>query len=109
MVRGNVGLDDFSDAAVRDARVLALASKVRYRIDPQNPYPNNFTGHVRAVLADGGAREPLTRADIEAKFLLNARRGGVTAARAQETLAALRRLYAEPILDMKPLRGEFCR
>ena len=120
LVRGNVGLDDFSDAAVRDARVLALASKVRYRIDPQNPYPDNFTGHVRAVLADGsvveerqphirgGAWEPLTRADIEAKFLLNARRGGVTAARAQETLAALRRLYAEPILDMKPLRGDFC-
>src|SRR5215831_7210677 len=72
-VRGNVGLDAFTDAAVKDARVLALASKVRYRIDPNNPYPNNFTGHIRAVLADGrvieerqphmrgGAHEPLTR------------------------------------------------
>src|SRR5437588_3056861 len=33
-VRGNVALSDFSDAAVREAAVLALAAKVRYRIDP---------------------------------------------------------------------------
>ena len=83
-VRGNVGLGDFTDAAVRDPAVLALAGKVRYRIDPQNPYPKNFTGHIRATLRDGsvveerqpymrgGAQEPLTRADIEEKFLLNA-------------------------------------
>src|ERR1700719_3014099 len=38
-VRGNVGLDAFSDAAVREPAVLALASQVRYRIDPDNPYP----------------------------------------------------------------------
>ena len=71
-VRGNVGLGDFSDAAVRDPAVIALASKVRYQIDPQNPYPKNFTGHIRATLRDGtvveerqpymrgGAHEPLT-------------------------------------------------
>ena len=64
--------------------VVALAGKVRYQIDPQNPYPKNFTGHIRATLRDGsvveerqpymrgGAQEPLTRADIEEKFLLNA-------------------------------------
>jgi 2-methylcitrate dehydratase PrpD len=79
-VRGNVGLDDFSDTAVRDPAVLALALKVRFEIDPNNPYPNEFTGHIRAVLADasvieerqahlrGGAHEPLTRADLEEKF-----------------------------------------
>ena len=52
-MRGNVALSDFSDEAVRDAAVLALAAKVRYRIDPNNPYPNNFTGHIRATLRDG--------------------------------------------------------
>ena len=41
-VRGNVGLDAFTDAAVHDAPVLALAAKVRYEIDPANPYPNEF-------------------------------------------------------------------
>ena len=41
-MRGNVGLSDFSDAAVKDQAVLAVAGKVRYQIDPNNPYPNNF-------------------------------------------------------------------
>ena len=56
-VRGGVGLDDFTDEAVRDPAVLALAAKVRYVIDPDNPYPNNFTGHIRAVLNDGSVVE----------------------------------------------------
>src|SRR5713101_7004136 len=70
-IRGNVALSDFSDDAVREASVLALAAKVRYRIDPKNPYPKSFTGHIRATLRDGsvveerqphmrgGAQEPL--------------------------------------------------
>ena len=73
-IRGNVGLSDFSDAAVSEPAIVALAKKVRYRIDPDNPYPNNFTGHIRATLARrqrieerqphmrGGAHEPLTPA-----------------------------------------------
>src|SRR6267143_275809 len=52
-VRGNVGLGDFTDAAVHDGAVLALAGKVRYEIDPKNPYPKSFTGHIRATLTDG--------------------------------------------------------
>src|SRR6201990_2028595 len=44
-VRAQVGLDAFTDEAVQEPDVLALASKVCYQIDPQNPYPNNFTGH----------------------------------------------------------------
>jgi 2-methylcitrate dehydratase PrpD len=115
-LRGNVGLDDFTDAAVQDPRAVALASKVRYRIDPQNPYPDNFTGHIRAVLADGrvieerqphlrgGAHEPLTRADVEQKFMLNARHGGWDAPRSQATLARLRTLY-DGELDLSFLRG----
>src|SRR5277367_7102232 len=46
-VRGNVGLSDFTDAAVKDPAVLALAAKARFQIDPNNPYPKNFTGHIR--------------------------------------------------------------
>ena len=38
-VRGGVGLDAFTDEAVRDPAVLAVAAKVRYRVDPDNPYP----------------------------------------------------------------------
>jgi len=56
-VRGNVGLDAFTDDAVRDRDVLGLAAKIHYRIDPKNPYPNNYTGHIRAVLNDGSVVE----------------------------------------------------
>jgi 2-methylcitrate dehydratase PrpD len=114
-LRGNLGFRDFADTAVRDPSVLELAARVRYRIDPQNPYPDNFTGRIRAVLADGrvveerqphlrgGAREPLARAEIEEKFLLNARHGGWDALRAAGALGELRTLYDHD-LDLGFLR-----
>jgi 2-methylcitrate dehydratase PrpD len=104
-LRGNVGLGDFTDAAVHDPAVVALAAKVRYQVDPQNPYPRNFTGHIRATLADGrvveerqphmrgGAHEPLTSTDIADKFVLNARHGGWDDGRAEQALALLHKLY----------------
>jgi 2-methylcitrate dehydratase PrpD len=113
--RGNVGLSDFGDAAVSDPAVIALAGKVRYRIDPNNPYPNNFTGHIRATLRDGhvieefqphmrgGAHEPLSRQDIEGKFMLNARHGGYNAARAEEALKLVANLFNGPV-DLSALR-----
>jgi 2-methylcitrate dehydratase PrpD len=115
-VRGGVGLDAFTEAAVRDERVLALSSKVHYVIDPENPYPNGFTGHIRAVLTDGrvveerqphfrgGANEPLTRADLEEKFMRNARHGGWDEARAAAALALLAKFYDRPT-DLTSLRG----
>src|SRR5271168_3188687 len=108
-VRGNVGLGDFSDAAVNDPAVLALAAKVRYAIDPKNPYPKNFTGHIRATLRDGsvveerqpymrgGAHEPLTRKDIEEKFLLNAKHGGWSEERAAGALKLIDGLFKGPV------------
>jgi len=115
-VRGGVGLDAFTETAVRDKDVLALAAKVRYVIDPNNPYPNNFTGHIRAVLNDGrvveerqphfrgGAQEPLTRADIEEKFALSVRYGGWDEKRAASALALLAKFYDGKI-DLASLRG----
>jgi 2-methylcitrate dehydratase PrpD len=115
-VRGGVGLEAFTDHAVHDKDVLAVASKVRYVVDPDNPYPNNFTGHIRAVLNDGsvveerqphfrgGAKEPLTRADIEEKFTLNVRHGGWDGKRASGVLKQLTELY-EGKVDLAFLRG----
>ena len=115
-VRDGVGLDAFTDEAVRDPAVLALAAKVRYVIDPDNPYPNTFTGHIRAVLNDGsvveerqphfrgGAQEPLTRADLEEKFRLNIRHGGWDETRGAAALRLLTRLYDGKI-DLKDLRA----
>jgi 2-methylcitrate dehydratase PrpD len=116
LVRGNVGLDAFTDEAVTEERVLALAGKVRYEIDPANPYPDEFTGHIRATLRDGavieerqphlrgGAHEPLTRQDVEDKFMLNAQHGGWTAERASAALKLTQRLF-DGHIDLKPLHG----
>ncbi len=87
-VTGGAGLAAFTEDTVRDERILALSSKVRYVVDPNNPYPKAYTGHVRMTLKDGsvveerqnhirgGAQEPLTRAEIEDKFRRNALFGG---------------------------------
>lgn len=85
---GRAGFGQFTEARIRDPQVLALAARIRYRIDPADEYPRNFTGHLAATLADGrvveirqphlrgGAREPLSDAELEAKALDNLRYGG---------------------------------
>jgi 2-methylcitrate dehydratase PrpD len=115
-VHGNVGLDAFTETAVKDRAVLALAAKTKFVIDQDNPYPNSFTGHIRATLNDGsvveerqdhfrgGAHEPLSRNDIEDKFILNARHGGWDDKRAQAALAMLRKFY-DGRVELKELRG----
>jgi len=100
-VTGGAGLAAFTEETVRDPRILALASKVKYVVDPDNPYPRAFTGHVRMTLKDGsvfeerqphirgGAEEPLTRGEIEDKFRSNCRFGGWDDERAAAVLQAL--------------------
>jgi 2-methylcitrate dehydratase PrpD len=114
-VTGGVGLGAFTESAIGDPRVLALAAKVKYVIDPQNPYPDNYTGHIRATMKDGsvieerqpylrgGAQEPLTRQDVTDKFVLNARHGGWTKTRSDATLKLLATLYNDRI-DLSSLR-----
>jgi len=114
-VHGGVGLGAFTEKAIRDADVLALAAKVKFVIDPDNPYPNNYTGHVKATLKDGsvaeerqpylrgGASEPLTRQDVTDKFMLNAQHGGWSKAQSEAALKLLAGLYQGRI-DLSGLR-----
>ena len=115
-VHGGVGLGAFTDSAIRDPRVLALAAKIKFVIDPQNPYPNSYTGHMRVTLKDGsvieerqphlrgGAKEPLTRQDVTDKFALNAAHGGCTKPQSDDALKLLAALYQGRI-DLSTLRG----
>ena len=100
---------------MRDARILALAGKVRYVIDPDNPYPDAYTGHVRMTLKDGrvfeerqphirgGIHEPLSREEIERKFLGNAAYGGWPAPVAEKFLAFAKDAFHEK-MDLLPFR-----
>jgi 2-methylcitrate dehydratase PrpD len=115
-VHGGVGLGAFTESAIRDERVLALAAKVKFVIDRDNPYPNNYTGHIRATLKDGsvieerqphlrgGAQEPLTRQDVTDKFTLNAAHGGWSKARGDAALKLMAELHNGRI-DLSSLRG----
>ena len=115
-VHGGVGLGAFTEGAVRDQRLLALAAKVKYVIDPDNPYPSIYTGHVRATLRDGcvveerqpylrgGAQEPLTRQDVIDKFRLNVEHGGWSAAQRDAALQLMAGLFDRRI-DLTSLRG----
>jgi 2-methylcitrate dehydratase PrpD len=115
-VHGGVGLGAFTEEAIRDPRVLALAGKVKFVIDQQNPYPNNYTGHIRATFRDGGvieerqpylrggAQEPLTQQDIADKFALNAGHGGWTRTQSDAALQLMAGLYEDRI-DLGRLRN----
>ncbi len=114
-ITGGAGFEAFSEHTVRDARVLALAGKVRYVVDPGNPYPSAYTGHVRMTLRDGrvleerqphirgGVHEPLSRHDIERKFRGNAAYGGWPESLADQFLAFAEKAF-HGALDLAPFR-----
>ena len=84
LVRGEAGLAEFTDEAIKEPGVLGLAAKVRYVLDPTIDYPRHFSGHVKIVMRDGqgfeenqphprgGQEDPLPPAEIQAKFCANA-------------------------------------
>jgi 2-methylcitrate dehydratase PrpD len=115
-ITGGAGLAAFTEETVRDERILALSSKVQYVVDPNNPYPKAYTGHVRMTLKDGsvveerqghirgGAQEPLSRTEIEDKFRLNAKFGGWNDAQMAGFLKAVPAIF-ESRMDLSILRG----
>jgi 2-methylcitrate dehydratase PrpD len=85
LVRGKAGLEEFSEEAIADRKLLELAAKVRYELDPTIDYPRHFSGHVRVKMNDGamfeenqphprgGLENPLPPQEVEEKFRANAR------------------------------------
>jgi 2-methylcitrate dehydratase PrpD len=84
LVRGHVAVADFTDDAITDPSVLAVAAKVTYETPEYPTYPQAFPGGVRVLLTDGtrleadfpyqqgGPENPLTAAEVRAKFRDNA-------------------------------------
>ena len=116
-VDGKCGFEQFTDARVKDPKLRALAAKVSYVIDPNDEYPRNFTGHIRATLKDGtvrevhkphmrgGAHEPLTKAEILTKFHDNARFGGWSRQRSDALAAAIDKIAQGGAVDLTVARG----
>jgi 2-methylcitrate dehydratase PrpD len=118
LVHGHVGLETYSEAALSDPVVLDVARRVRYRVDEFATTAQAFPGGVRIELRDGrilsrqleyqpGAPEnPLSPAEVEAKFRANAR-PALGDDGADELLAAVRSLetYDDLTAALKPLRA----
>jgi 2-methylcitrate dehydratase PrpD len=109
-IDGRAGFGQFTEARIHDPDILALCRKIRYRIDPADEYPRNFTGHLRATLHDGsvrefrqphmrgGARDPLSQAEIDTKFRDNCQFGGWSPAQADALHASLAALFDQRTL-----------
>jgi 2-methylcitrate dehydratase PrpD len=81
-----VGIGAFTEESIRDPRLLALADRVTFSLDPATRYPETFPGWVKVRLRDGGtleAREenqrggpdrPIAPDEVIAKFRDNASR-----------------------------------
>jgi 2-methylcitrate dehydratase PrpD len=80
LVRGHVAVSDFTDEAIADPAVLAVAQKVRYETPEYPTYPQAFPGGVRVTLAGGetiegdfpfqkgGPENPLSAGEVREKF-----------------------------------------
>jgi 2-methylcitrate dehydratase PrpD len=112
------GFEQFTESRIDDPAVLALSAKISHVIDPGNEYPRNFSGHLRAHLADGsvrelrqphmrgGARAPLSRVELETKFMDNAIYGGWSRTSAERLIEVLGDVFTLPRLDvMKEFRS----
>ena len=101
LLRGDAGLVEYEPQVVHDEQVRNLARKVSYVIDPDNPYPQKFTGHVRVTLKNGhvleatqdhfrgGKEDPMSQADLHQKFFANCAYGGWSPELAQSALTLL--------------------
>ena len=81
---GELGKRAYSDQSRSNPEILALAQKVRYRVDPDYPGPGRFKGAVEVTLKDGrqfteveeynrgSAENPMTYPELRAKFDENA-------------------------------------
>jgi 2-methylcitrate dehydratase PrpD len=84
LIRGHVAVSDFSDEAIADSAVLAVAAKVSYETPAYPTYPQAFPGGVRVTLTDGttlerdfpyqkgGPENPMSEDEVREKFRANA-------------------------------------
>ena len=83
LVRGHFTLMELEEAALKDEKILSLAARVEYAIDPDSTFPRHYGGEVvvrtregrelrqREAVNRGAADRPLSNADIVDKFMSN--------------------------------------
>jgi len=86
LINGRMSLDELEDKALSDPRVLDLAARTVYELDPDSGFPKYYSGEVIVELTDGrtirereainrgSVDRPLTADDVIEKFRRNAAR-----------------------------------
>ena len=112
LVKGHVNLDTIYFEPLNDSKILGLAKKIEWTLDPDSDYPANFPGEVRIVMKDGrefsrrerfnrgGPGNPLSKEEIVDKFMDNACRV-ISSAKAKKIAALIDRL--EKVKDVSEL------
>lgn len=107
LYHGALGKDAYHPESLRHPDILALARRVHYSVDPNFPGPGRFKGIVRISLTDGRTVEeieeynrgsmqnPMTAAELRAKFDDNAR-GFLASAQREQLAEHLHRLDTLP-------------
>lgn len=114
---GAVGFEQFTDERAADPKLRAFADKISYVIDPKNPYPREYTGHVRVALRDGSVREirrpyfrggahaPIPDDELMKKYRDNCRFGGWSGERAAQVADAIGAIAAGGKVDLSAARA----
>lgn len=96
LLYGGAGLAEFTEESVAAPEAQTLAGKVSYVVNPDDEYPRNYTGHVRAELANGdvveerqgqlrgGTKERMSQDEIVEKARANLRFAGRAPEAAEE-------------------------
>lgn len=117
LVAGKFGLAELEESALRDPRILALADRVSYEVDPKSGFPQHYSGEVVVRMKDGrelrhreqvnrgAADRPLTNGEVVAKFMENAA-FAVPAPRAREIRDAILDLDEGSMEQLESLLGE---
>jgi 2-methylcitrate dehydratase PrpD len=111
----DAGLEAYTEAVVQGAEIRALAAKVSYIVDPHNPYPKQFTGHVRVRLKNGqvleqrqgffkgGVDHPMSDADLLQKFKANCKFGGLDEVQTAAILSQVNGLFKASAVSLTSL------
>jgi 2-methylcitrate dehydratase PrpD len=115
---GKLGKTAYATGSLRDPVILALATRVHYRVDPEFPGPGRFKGAVTVRLKDGrvfeeveehtrgSAENPMTYEELRAKFDENA--SGFLSQEQRDRLAEKIGVL-ETLPDAKELVGLACK
>jgi 2-methylcitrate dehydratase PrpD len=117
LLDGKVGFAQFDESRAHAPDLIAMAKKITYVVDPENPYPNRYTGKITVTLKDGtiiekyrpnfrgGAHLPLSEEELTQKYRDNCAYGGWSEDRTRKVEDAVNTIAAGGAVDFSAARG----